>query len=396
MTQSKNNEINSANSEIYMDNSATTRPYDEVLELMYQVSSNSYGNPSSLHKKGIEAERLVIKARETIADSLRVQAKEIIFTSAGTESNNLAIRGYLAANPRKGRHIITSRIEHPSVLEVFKALEEEEGYEADYLDVDSNGKIDIKQLKEKINEETALISIMLINNETGAIQPIEELVEIRDYANKDTVIHVDAVQAYGKLKFYPSRSGVDMLSISSHKIHGPKGMGALYASQKIRLKPLFLGGGQESMMRSGTENVPGICGFGLASEMAYEDFEKKMRKVTKVNKYFKEKLSSANFEYEILSPEDASPFILNVSFPGLRSEVLLHHLEEKDIFVSTGSACHSRKNSKSHVLTAMNLAHEIIDSAIRFSFSAFNNEEEVDTVIAELEDIIPKILIRKR
>jgi len=381
------------NREIYLDNSATTRPYDDVIEYMGEINRNVYGNPSSLHTKGIEAERLIKKAREAIADSMGVTPKEIYFTSGGTESNNLAIRGYLKANPRKGRHIITTKIEHPSVLEVYKHLEKN-GYAVDYVEVDSRGIIDLDDLKSKVTGDTSLISVIMVNNEIGSIQPIDEIVRIKNSVNSQAAIHIDAVQAYGKMPLMPKKVDVDMVSISSHKIHGPKGVGALYVNKALKIKPILFGGGQESALRSGTENVAGICGFGLAAELTFKRLEESRSKVERLRDMFVDGLKNSSFEYRILSPEGSSPYILNVSFRNVRAEVLLHHLEEKNIYVSTGSACSSRKKLHSHVLTAMRLETCDIEGAIRFSFSAYNSEQDILDTLKALEDILPKIQIK--
>lgn len=381
--------------EIYLDNSATTRQYDEVTALVAEAAANTYGNPSSLHRKGIEAEKLVAAARETIAASFGAEPKEIIFTSGGTESNNLAIKGYLDANPRKGKHIITTKIEHPSVLELYKHLESC-GYDVDYIGVDGSGRILLDELKAKIRTDTALISIILVNNETGVIQKAAEIAAIRDRGNPQTVILLDAVQAYGKMQINPARSGIEMISVSSHKIHGPKGIGALYASKKIRLKPLLFGGGQESLLRSGTENVPGIAGFGLAAKLTFEKLEESHAKVAGLKKRFVGLLEETDLTYKINSPADTSPFILNIAFDNLRAEVLLHHLEQKGIYVSTGSACSSHKNTRSHVLSAMELPQQLIDGSIRFSFSGYNTEEEIETTVEALKEIIPLIEINRK
>jgi cysteine desulfurase len=381
-------------SEIYLDNSSTTRQYDEVTELMSDTARNKYGNPSSLHTKGIEAEKLVTNARGAIARTIGAEPSEIYFTSGGTESNNLAILGYLEANPRKGKHIITTKIEHPSVLEVYRNLESK-GFRVDYLDVDENGQIMLEQLKQKICSETALISVMLVNNETGTIQRIDDIASVRDSINPQTVIHADAVQAYGKTVILPARSGIGLMSVSSHKIHGPKGIGALYVSKRIKIKPLFYGGGQEALLRSGTENVPGIAGFGLAAEMTHEKLEANYAVAASLKKHFLEKLAGSGIAYHVNSPADALPYILNISFENVRSEVLLHHLEQRGIFVSTGSACSSHKKNKSHVLSAMGLPAGLIDGAIRFSFSQFNTPEEIGLTVEALKDIIPIIDIRR-
>lgn len=381
--------------EIYFDNSSTTRQFDQVTALMADVASNKYGNPSSLHTKGIEAEKLVRSARKTIAETLGVDTGEIIFTSGGTESNNLAVIGYLEANARKGNHLITTKIEHPSVLEVYRHLEEK-GYRVDYIGVDGNGMIDLTQLRDKLCRETVLVSIIAVNNEMGAMQKFGEISSIRDELSPQAVIHADAVQAYCKVPIIPKESGIGLMSFSSHKIHGPKGIGALYVSEKLKIKPLLYGGGQESLLRSGTENVPGIAGFGLAASIMFERLNDNYRKVSLLKELFISKLSSSGIVHRIVSPSDGSPYILNVAFGGIRSEVLLHHLEQRGIYVSTGSACSSRKNIRSHVLEAMGIPDDFIDGAVRFSFSAFNTEPEIEMAVEALKEIIPVIEIRRR
>lgn len=381
--------------EIYLDNSATTRQYDDVTALMADVAANKYGNPSSLHTKGMEAEKLVSSARKEIADSLGAEPREIYFTSGGTESNNLAIRGYLDANPRKGKHIITTKVEHPSVMEVYRHLEEQ-SYRVDYIGVDEKGLIDLQELRDKISSETSLISFILVNNETGAIQQIDRIAAIRDELNPQAIIHADAVQAYGKIRLLPEKSGIGLMSLSSHKIHGPKGVGALYVSRRIRIKPLFYGGGQEALMRSGTENVPGIAGLGLAVKMTFEKLESNYDKVSNIKKHFIEMLAVSGIEHRVNSPENASPYVINISFADVRAEVLLHHLEQKGIFVSTGSACSSHKNTRSHVLTAMGVPASLTDGAIRFSLSGFNTQEEIEQTVDSLKEIIPVIDVNRR
>ncbi|MGI6669357.1 MAG: cysteine desulfurase family protein [Acetivibrionales bacterium] len=382
-------------SEIYLDNASTTRQFDEVTALMADVASNKYGNPSSLHTKGIEAEKLVRSARETIAETLGADIGEIIFTSGGTESNNLAVIGYLEANHRRGNHVITTKTEHPSVLEVYRHLEEK-GYRVDYIGVDGNGMIDLNQLRDKLCRDTVLVSVIAVNNETGTIQDLGKISSIRDELSPQAVIHADAVQAYCKMPIMPRDSGIGLMSFSSHKIHGPKGIGALYVSEKLRIKPLLYGGGQESLLRSGTENVPGIAGFGLAAAMMFETLDDNYRKVRLLKELFIDKLSSSGIVHKVISPPDGSPYIVNVAFEGVRGEVLLHHLEQKGIYVSTGSACSSRKNTRSHVLEAMGIADDLIDGAIRFSFSTFNTEQEIGIVIETLKEIVPAVRIRRR
>ncbi len=387
--------INQMQKEIYLDNSATTRQYDDVTSLMADIAANKYGNPSSLHTKGMEAEKLVNSARKEIADSLGAEPREIYFTSGGTESNNLAIRGYLDANPRKGKHIITTKAEHPSVMEVYRHLEEQ-GYRVDYIGIDEKGSIDLRELRDKISSETSLISFIMVNNETGAIQQMDRIAAIRDELNPQAVIHADAVQAYGKIRILPEKSGIGLMSLSSHKIHGPKGVGALYVSRRIRIKPLFFGGGQEALMRSGTENVPGIAGLGLAAKMTFEKLESNYDKVSNIKQRFIEMLAGSGIEHRVNSPEDASPYVINISFADVRAEVLLHHLEQKGIYVSTGSACSSHKNTRSHVLTAMSVPAALIDGAIRFSLSGFNTQAEIEQTVDALKDIIPVIDIKRR
>lgn len=382
-------------SEIYFDNGATTRQYDAVTAFMADVAANQYGNPSSLHKKGIEAEKLISAAREEIANVLGAEGREIFFTSGGTESNNLAIRGYLDANPRRGNHIITTRIEHPSALELCRHLETK-GYRADYIDVEENGILRLQELRDKIDRETALISIILVNNETGAIQQMSEISSIRDELAPLAVIHADAVQAYGKISLNPGKSGVGLMSVSSHKIHGPKGVGALYVSKKVKINPLFYGGGQEALLRSGTENVPGIAGFGLATRLSFEKLNENYEKVSELKDLFLRSLAKSDISHLTISPGNASPYILNIAFENVRAEVLLHHLEQKGIYVSAGSACSSHRNTKSHVLLAMRVPARYIDGAIRFSFSGLNTKEEVTSVVEAIKEIVPLISINRK
>lgn len=381
--------------EIYLDNSATTKPYDEVVDYIAEVSKNYYGNPSSLHTKGIEAEKLVKKARIQIAEVIKADHKEIFFTSGGTEANNMAIMGFLRANPRAGKHIITSQIEHPSVIEVFKQLAVE-GYRVDYVPVDKWGIINLKALRQAIDKETALLSFMFTNNEVGANQPIAEIDKIRKELCPSAVLHIDAVQAFAKTPINTAGMNIDLLSISSHKIHGPKGIGALYIKKGVKVKPIMFGGGQETALRSGTENVPGICGFGFAAQLSASKLEDNLLKVSSLKKYFVEKIREEFDDAIINSSDDALPYIINVSFANLKSEVLLHHLEQRGIYVSTGSACSSHKSSHSHVLKAMGVPAQYIDSAIRFSLSAANTQQDLTETIEALKEIIPVISIKRR
>ncbi|MHB8061640.1 MAG: cysteine desulfurase family protein [Ruminiclostridium sp.] len=380
--------------EIYLDNSATTRPYDEVVQYIYEISKDFYGNPSSMHTKGIEAENLVKHARFQLATALSVDSKEICFTSGGTEANNMAILGFLKANPRLGKHIITSEIEHPSVLEVYKQLVKD-GYRVDYIPVDSQGIINLDVLRNVLDSDTALLSFIHTNNETGSMQPIEEIDKIRKATCPAAALHIDAVQAFGKTRIHPTSCDIDLLSFSSHKIHGPKGMGALYIRKGLKVRPILLGGGQETSLRSGTENVPGICGFGLASEKIFLNIDENFTTVRALKEHFLLNITKYFEDAVINSPMQASPYIINVSFPNLKAEVLLHHLEQKHIFVSTGSACASHKTSHSHVLKAMGVSSKYIDGAIRFSLSALNSISDMDETINALKEIIPVISIKR-
>ncbi|WIF94326.1 cysteine desulfurase family protein [Caminicella sporogenes] len=382
--------------EVYLDNAATTKPRKEVIDMMNKALVQYYANPSSLHKKGVEVEKLIKTARKQIAKALGSNEKEIYFTSGGTESNNLAILGSLEGNKRKGRHIITTKIEHPSVLNVFKYLEEK-GYDVTYLSVDGDGKIDIEQFKNSINDDTAFISIMYVNNEVGTIQPIEEISSILKSMTNRPIFHVDAIQAFGKIKFNLKKLNVDLMSISGHKIHGPKGIGALYIKKGTKIKSIIFGGNQELGIRSGTENVPGIFGLGTASDLFKREFEENIKKMAKLKFKLLEGIKSNVKDIKINGTigENSTPHILNISFKGIRGEVLLHSLEQDKIYVSTGSACSSRKKTYSHVLREMGLCEEEMEGAIRFSFSPFNTEEEIDYVIdrvtyrvAELRKVI--------
>lgn len=381
--------------EIYFDNSATTKPFNEVVEVIANTLKNTYGNPSALHKLGIDAERILIDSREKIAMTLNVTPKEIIFTSGGTESNNFAIKGYLEENKRSGNHIITTKIEHPAVLEVFKFLETK-GYKVDYVNVLENGVVDLEDLKNKINKETALISVMFVNNETGAIQPIQQIIDIKNEIKPSIKVHVDAVQAYGKLPINLAKLRIDMMSISSHKIHGPKGVGCLFIRKGIKIHPEMLGGGQEQNLRSGTENIPSIAGFARAAEIMNENILTNSKKVQSIKETFLEELAKTGIEYRVISTKEGLPYILNVAFLNTKSEVMLHHLEQQGIYVSTGSACSQRRKKYSHVLTAMNLPSKVIDSAIRFSFSSLNTDNEAIKTVECIKQIIPYILIKHR
>lgn len=379
--------------EAYLDNSATTRCSDRACQLMVDLLTKDYGNPSSLHMKGIEAERFVETAKKKIAKTLRVLEKEIIFTSGGTESNNLAIIGAAMANRRAGNHIITTSIEHASVENPMEFLKEQ-GFDITYLSVDENGIISLEELEEAVTEQTILVSMMQVNNEIGAIEPVAEAAELIKKKNPDTLIHVDAIQSYGKMYIYPKKLGIDMLSVSGHKIHGPKGSGFLWVKEKTKLKPLILGGGQQKGMRSGTENVPAIAGLGEAAEEIYENLEEKRAHLYELKQRFIdgiEKLEGTHVNGK--TGEDSAPHIVSVSFEGIRSEVLLHSLEDRGIYVSSGSACssnnHAGKQKGSKTLRNIHLKENLLDSTLRFSFSVHTTEEEIDYALEVLGELLP-------
>lgn len=373
---------------IYFDNAATTCVFPEVVEAMQDAMQVTYGNPSAKHMKGIEAENKVKAAQELIAKTLRAKPKEILFTSGGTESNNTAIIGTAMANRRKGKHIITTKVEHASVYEPMYHLEEE-GYEVTYLDVDSEGIVDLDQLEESIREDTILVSCMMVNNEIGAIEPIKEIAKIIKAKNPNTIFHVDAIQAYGKLPIVPKNMGIDLLSTSGHKIHGPKGIGFLYIKEGTKISPIIFGGGQQKGMRSGTENVPGIVGLAVACEKMIGKNYENAEKIREVKEYFQERIKEIE---DIKDNSGKAPHVASISFKKLRSEVLLHALEDREIYVSSGSACSSnKKQAVSGTLNAIALSDEFKDGTLRFSFSIENTKEEVDETIKALKELVPML-----
>lgn len=375
----------------YLDNSATTVCEPGVVEKVVQMMSIAYGNPSAMHNKGVEAENYIKEAKEIIAKTLKVQEKELLFTSGGTESNNLAILGCAAANHRMGKHLITTKIEHPSVGNVMKHLEEE-GFEVTYLPVDENGIVKLEKLKAALRPDTMLVSVMHVNNEIGAVQPIEEISKIVKANNSATLFHVDAIQGYGKYRIFPKKMGIDLLSVSGHKIHGPKGVGFLYCDAKVKIKPILFGGGQQKDLRSGTENVPGIVGLAEAAKEIYTDFEKKIEYLYEIKAHFVEEVSKIeNVKINGLTGKDSAPHVVSVSFPGVRSEVLLHSLEDKEIYASAGSACASNKPAVSETLKAINAPKEHLDSTLRFSFSVHTTKEEIDYCVEVLKGLLPML-----
>ena len=373
--------------EAYLDNAATTKVRKSVQDLMVETMEVVYGNPSSMHMKGVEAEQYIKTAKNRIKKILKVEEKEIIFTSGGTESNNLAIIGATLANRRRGQHIITTCIEHASVTEPMAYLEEL-GFEVTYLPVDEKGIVSLEALKEALREDTILVSIMMVNNEIGAIEPVEEIGKIIKEYDSDILFHVDAIQAFGKLDIYPKKLGIDLVSVSGHKIHGPKGSGFLYIRDKAKVKPIIYGGNQQKGMRSGTENVPAICGIGLASEAMYENAAEHREYLMKLKEAFLKGV--LEIEDTKNNSQDA-PHIASVSFKGIRSEVLLHALEDKNIYVSAGSACSSNKPHVSGTLKAIGLSEEWIESTLRFSFSVYNTMEEIEYTIEALKECVPML-----
>lgn len=375
--------------EAYFDNSATTQVFDCVKEAVVNAMTVDYGNAAARHMKGVEAENIIKEARREIAASLKVQEKEILFTSGGTESNNLALIGTALANKRAGKHLITSAVEHPSIYNTMSWLEEQ-GFEVTYLPVDSNGCISLKELEDAMRQDTILVSVMYVNNEIGAVEPVEEISRRIKTKNPKTYFHVDAIQAYGKYQIRPKKQGIDLLSVSGHKIHGPKGIGFIYIDEKVKIRPIIYGGGQQKGMRAGTENVPGCAGLGAAVKEIYRDHEAHVEKLYSM----RERLIAGLKEMEgvvINGREDRqnAPQIVNAAFEGVKSEVLLHTLEERGIYVSSGSACSSSHPGVSGTLKAIGVKKELQDSALRFSFGAFNTEEEIDYALEVLREVLP-------
>lgn len=382
--------------EIYLDNSATTKPYQEVIDKVVCALNTDYANPSSLHRKGIEVEKNIKLIRQNIARSIGAKDKEIYFTSGGTEANNTIIRGVLNLHKKRKNHIISTTIEHPSVLNTLKDLENE-GFEVTYLKVGKEGKIDINEFKKAIRPTTCLVSIMHVNNEVGAIQPIAEIGKYLKSLSEKIYLHVDAVQSYSKINFRPSRYNIDFMSVSGHKFHGPKGVGFMYIKENNRLKPMLTGGGQEIGIRSGTENTPGIYGLGEAVNIINKDLDSNIEKIEKLKNLLKDKIVKNIDDIKLNSPEDGVCHILNISFRGIKGEVLLHYLEQKGLYVSTGSACSSKKKG-SHVLNEMQLTKDEIEGAIRFSLSDLNTEEEILEAVKIVKESVSdlRMIIRRR
>lgn len=377
--------------EAYLDNSATTRCSKAATDKMVELLTQDYGNPSSLHMKGVIAEKYITEAKKKIAKTLKVDEKELYFTSGGTESNNLAIIGSALANKRAGMHVITTSIEHASVTNPFIWLSEN-GFEVTYLGVDEYGQIKLEELKNAIRPDTILVSMMQVNNEIGALQPIEEAGKVIKAANPKTLFHVDAIQSYGKMHIYPKKANIDMLSVSGHKIHGPKGSGFLYIKDKTKVKPLIHGGGQQKGMRSGTENVPAIAGLAVAAEEMYQSLEENREHLFSLRDYFIEEVEKLDgVSVNGKKDHDSAPHIVSVSIEGVRAEVILHTLEDRNIYVSAGSACSSNKPAISSTLQSIGLKKELLDSTVRFSFSAHTTKQELDYALEVMRETIPML-----
>ena len=377
--------------EVYLDNSATTRCFDEVAQLTHKILCEHYGNPSSMHHKGVEAERYVRDARETLAKILKVNEKEILFTSGGTESDNIALVGTAMANHRRGRHLITTQIEHPAVLQPMAYLQNQ-GFEVTYLPVDKEGRIRLSDLEQAIRPDTILVSIMHTNNEIGSLQPIAEAGELIKKCNPQTLFHVDAVQGFGKFYIYPKKMQIDMLSVSAHKIHGPKGVGFLYLREGAKVNPIMYGGGQQKGMRSGTENVAGSAGMALAAEMVYKELNRDMEKMYGLRKRLIDGVRQIdNVKVNGCPDREGAAHIVSLSVRGVRSEVLLHALEERGIYVSAGSACAAHKPQPSATLRAIGVEKELLESTIRFSLSIFTTREEIEYTVQALCEMVPML-----
>ena len=375
--------------EAYFDNSATTRVFDSVKDAVVNAMTVDYGNAAARHMKGVEAERLIKEARAEIAKSLKVQEKEILFTSGGTESNNTALIGAAFANQRAGKHLITTGVEHASIYNTMEFLREQ-GFEITYLSVDSYGCISLEELSQAVREDTILVSVMYVNNEIGAVEPVEEISKVIKAKNPKTLFHVDAIQAYGKYVIRPKKQGIDLLSVSGHKIHGPKGVGFLYIDEKAKVRPLLFGGGQQKGMRSGTENVPGCAGLGAAVREVYTDHEAKIERMYQL----RERLIAGLKELPGVTingheGRENAPQIVSASFEGVRSEVLLHALEDRGVYVSSGSACSVNHPGVSGTLKGIGVKKELLDSTIRFSFGLFNEPEEADYCLEVLRELLP-------
>lgn len=375
--------------EVYFDNSASTKALDSVVEIMVKAMTEDYANAAARHRKGMTAENYIKAARAEIARTLKVADKEILFTSGGSESNNMALIGTAMANKRTGKHIISTAIEHPSVYKPLEYLEAE-GFEITFLPVDKNGHINLTELEAAIRPDTILVSVIYVNNEVGAVEPVEEISAIVKKKNIHTLVHVDAIQAYGKYVIRPKKQGIDLLSVSGHKIHGPKGVGFLYIRDGVKIKPLIYGGGQQGNLRAGTENVPGVAGLGAAAREMYIDHAQKVAQVMELKDYMTDRMTA--IDGTVVNSKkgmESAPQIVSVSFEGVRSEVLLHALADKNIYVSSGSACSAHHPGVSGTLKGIGISPKLQNSTIRFSFGLFNTKEEIDYCIGVLQELLP-------
>ena len=379
--------------QVYLDNAASTRVSKPVIELMNKAMDEDYANPSAKHLKGMEAEKYLKEAAAKIAKTMKVSEKEIVFTSGGTESNNMALIGAAMARQRYGKHIISTAIEHSAVHQVLVHLADL-GFEYSILKVDEKGQISLEELKSLLRADTILVSVMYVNNEIGAVQDIKAIADIVHGYNKDIYMHTDAIQAYGKFKIFPKKEGIDLLSVSAHKLHGPKGSGFLYIDERVNIKPIIYGGGQQRGLRSGTLNIPGIAGLGEAAKEAYEDFDKEVEYICGLRDYLIDEITKFNDEGIKLNSGKGSkfaPHVLSISISGVRAEVLLHAMEERGIYIASGSACSSNHPGLSGTLKGIGLKEEFLSSTVRVSFSKYNNKEELDFFLANLKELIPQL-----
>ena len=379
--------------QVYLDNAASTRVSKPVIELMNKAMDEDYANPSAKHLKGMEAEKYLKEAAVKIAKTMKVSEKELVFTSGGTESNNMALIGAAMARQRYGKHIISTAIEHSAVHQVLVHLADL-GFEYSILKVDEKGQISLEELKSLLRADTILVSVMYVNNEIGAVQDIKAIADIVHGYNKDIYMHTDAIQAYGKFKIFPKKEGIDLLSVSAHKLHGPKGSGFLYIDERVNIKPIIYGGGQQRGLRSGTLNIPGIAGLGEAAKEAYEDFDKEVEYIYSLRDYLIDEITKLNDEGIKLNSEKGvkfAPHVLSISISGVRAEVLLHAMEERGIYIASGSACSSNHPGLSGTLKGIGLKEEFLSSTVRVSFSKYNNKEELDFFLANLKELIPQL-----
>lgn len=377
--------------EIYLDNSATTRVFSEVAELMNRIFLTEYGNPSSMHHKGVEAERELRAAKETLSEILKCRPGNLLFTSCGTESDNLALIGCARANCRRGRHLVTTVIEHPAVLEAMKHLEGE-GFEVTYLPVDAQGLVTPEQVAAQVRPDTILVSVMHTNNEIGTVEPVAEIGAAVKAANPAALFHVDAVQSFGKTVILPGKMHIDLLSASGHKIHAAKGVGLLYVADGVKMHPLLFGGGQQSGLRSGTENVAGIAGMALAAKQLYAHLDEDRERLFVMKEHFLQRVLAIP-ELTVNGPagRDGAPQVISISVPDVRAEVLLHALEEKGVYVSSGSACASNRPHLSATLEAIGTPKDRMDNTIRLSTSVMNTMDDMDAAADALEALVPML-----